>query len=195
MAESPRDIVIIGGPNGAGKTTAAKELLLPRSLPFTNYVNADDIARNLSPRAPERAAIAAGRVMIKTMTDLLEQRTSFAFETTCSGLSHVAFLRRARAEGYRISLLFLWLPSPEYAIRRVALRVREGGHFIPDHIVTRRYRNGIARLRSHYLSLADVAAIYDNSDEGRRLVAERTPDRPLVVHDSVVWAKIEDIGA
>jgi predicted ABC-type ATPase len=100
-------------------------------------------------------------------------------------------IRQCKVEGWRVTLLFLWLPSPQAALDRVARRVREGGHGIPADVVVRRYRAGLSNMYRLYLPLADVAAIYDNSDNGRVLIAERTPDRSLAVHDATRWAIIE----
>lgn len=185
-----RDIVIIGGPNGAGKTTAAPAVV-PRHLGIREFVNADEIARGLSPFNAERAALQAGRLMIARMRDLVQAGESFAFETTCAGRSYVPWLQECRAQGWRVTLVFLWLPTPQTAVDRVARRVRQGGHQIPTEVVIRRWKTGIANMRDCYLPLADAAAIYDNSDVGRVLIAERTPDVPLVVYDAVRWAMIE----
>jgi predicted ABC-type ATPase len=185
-----KDIVILGGPNGAGKTTAA-QVLLPRKLRIREFVNADEIAQGLSPFNGEGAALAAGRLMIERMRNLVREGQSFAFETTCSGRGYAGLLRRCKAEGWRVTLLFLWLPSPQIALDRVARRVRGGGHAIPSNAVIRRYWAGLSNLRDLYLPLADVAAIYDNSDEGRTLIAERTPGAHLVLHDAARWAMIE----
>jgi predicted ABC-type ATPase len=163
-----RDIVVIGGPNGAGKTTAAPAVV-PQELGIREFVNADEIARGLSPFNAEGAAIAAGRLMIERMQ---------------------AFVRSGEK---RVTLLFLWLPSSRAALDRVARRVRQGGHGIPDNVVVRRYNAGLVNLRDLYLPLADVAAIYDNSDEGRTLIAERMPNASLVVHDPARWAMIERV--
>jgi predicted ABC-type ATPase len=185
-----KDIVIIGGPNGAGKTTAAPAVV-PRELGIREFVNADEIARGLSPFNFEGAAVAAGRLMLQRMHALVRGSESFAFETTCSGRAHASWLRECKADGWRLTLLYLWLPSPQSALDRVARRVREGGHGVPAHVVIRRYKTGLSNMRHLYLPLADVAAIYDNSDEGRTLIAERTPGVPLVVHDASRWATIE----
>jgi predicted ABC-type ATPase len=184
------DIVIIGGANGAGKTTAAWELV-PQGLGIREFVNADDIARGLSPSNAEHAAVAAGRLMIERMQALVQSGESFAFETTCAGRAYVPWQRACRARGWRVALLFLWLPTPEAALDRVARRVRQGGHAIPRDVVIRRWKAGSANMRNLYLPLSDVAAIHDNSDGTRILVAERTPDAPLVVHDAARWAMIE----
>ncbi len=129
--------------------------------------------------------------MIERMRYLVRKEQSFAFETTCSGRAHASWLRECKAKSWRVTLLFLWLTSPQAALDRVARRVRQGGHGVPRDVVVRRYWAGLINLRHLYLPLADVAAIYENSDEGRTLIAERTPDAPLVVHDPTRWAMIE----
>jgi predicted ABC-type ATPase len=185
-----KDIIIIGGPNGAGKTSTAQELV-PRELNIREFVNADEIARGLSPYNPEGAAVAAGRLMIERMKALARSGESFAFETTCAGRAYVPWLRDCQARGWRVALLFLWLPTPEAALERVSRRVREGGHAIPRDVVIRRWKAGLANMRNLYLPLSDGAQIHDNSDGRRILIAERTPDAPLVVHDAARWAMIE----
>ncbi len=184
------EIVIIGGPNGAGKTTAA-QLLVPQGLEISEFVNADEIARGLSPFNLEHAALAAGRLMLERIRELIKYRQSFAFETTCAGRTQLPTLRKCKADDWRLTLVYLWLPSPQAALDRVARRVREGGHGIPDDVVVRRYWAGLANLRLLYLPLADVAVIYDNSDGQRTLIAERLPEGSLVVHDANRWAMIE----
>jgi len=101
-------------------------------------------------------------------------------------------LRKCKADGWRVTLLYLWLPSPQVALDRVARRVRDGGHSVPDDVVVRRYWTGLSNLRLLYIPLSDVAAIYDNSDGHRSLIAERLPKGSLIVHDAERWAKIEE---
>lgn len=184
-----KDVVILGGPNGAGKTTAAKALL--PEIGIGEFVNADEIARGLSPYDAERAAVAAGRSMLERIRGLIAQGTSFAFETTCSGRTYLRLLQACKADGWQIALLFLWLPSPDMALARVARRVREGGHAIPEDVVVRRYRSGLSNMLRLYLPLADEASIYDNSDAGRVLIAERRSGSDLAVHDAGRWDAIE----
>ena len=132
-----KDIVVLGGPNGAGKTTAAGTLL-PVDLRTNEFVNADAIAAGLSPFNPEGSAVMAGRIMIERMRLLVREGQSFAFETTCSGRSHLRLLEVCRDAGYRLTLIFLWLRSPELAIERVRRRIGEGGHSIPEDVSVRR---------------------------------------------------------
>ncbi len=185
-----KDVFVIGGPNGAGKTTAAG-VLIPGHLGIREFVNADEIARGISPFNPEGSAIAAGKLMLQRIGELMRRGESFAIETTCAGRSHVRLLSECRDHGYRLTLIFLWLPSAEHALARVARRVREGGHRIPDDIVVRRYAAGLRNMRDLYLPLADVAAIYDNSDRAPKLVAERTRGNPLAIYDVTIWSLIE----
>jgi len=185
-----RDIIIIGGPNGAGKTSSAPAIL-QRRLDIHQFVNGDEIARGLSPFDPESAAVAAGRLMLQRIQALLQSGESFAFETTCAGRSHARWLLECKSHGWQVTLLFLWLPTPEAALDRVARRVRDGGHSIPRDVVIRRWKAGAANMRNIYLPLSDVAMIYDNSDAERVLIAERTLRVPLVVYDAARWAMIE----
>jgi predicted ABC-type ATPase len=186
-----KDIVIIGGPNGAGKSSSTPAIV-PHRLDIREFVNADEIARGLSPFNPTGPAIAAGRLMVQRIQALVRSGESFALETTCSGRAHAHWLRECKALGWRVTLLFLWLPTSQAALDRVAKRVREGGHAIPRDVVIRRWKAGAANMRDIYLPLSDIAMIYDNSDAGRVLVAERTLEVPLVVYDTARWAMIEE---
>jgi predicted ABC-type ATPase len=184
-----KEVVILGGPNGAGKTTSAA-IVLPAKLKIREFVNADEIARGLSPFNPEGSAVAAGKLMIERMHTLIQDGQSFAFETTCAGRGHARLLRMCRNAGYRLTLVYLWLSSPEQALDRVARRVAQGGHRIPNDVVVRRYTVGLRNMRLLYLPLVDIAYIYDNSDKGGVLIAERQPHEPLVVHDAARWNRI-----
>ena len=147
---------MLGGPNGAGKTTAA-QTLIPTALRIREFVNADEIARGLSPFNPEATAIAAGRLMVERIRALADAGENFAFETTCAGRGHARLLRNCRAAGYRATLVFLWLPSVEAALKRVARRVSEGGHGVPEGTVRRRYLAGLRNMRALYLPAVDLA--------------------------------------
>jgi predicted ABC-type ATPase len=186
-----KDVVVIGGPNGAGKSTSANRIL-PHALGITNFLNADEIARGLSPFDPDRAAVAAGRLLIAGIENCVRDGVSFAFETTCAGRSHVQRLKACRSNGYRITLVFLWLPSAQHALARVAQRVANGGHGIPGDIVRRRYAAGLRNMRHHFLPLADVALIYDNSGDAPLLIAEKTQRDSVTIRDATRWKLIED---
>lgn len=192
MANEGKDIFILGGPNGAGKTTAA-EVLLPQKLRIDSFLNADEIARRISPEDVEAAAFAAGRQMIEEMRALVREGQSFAFETTCSGKSYIRLLKECQAAGWRISLIYLWVPSAEYSITRVARRVSQGGHHIPDEVIRRRYLAGLWNMRHLYLPLAYDAFVYDNRDRALRLIARRAAGSPLVVLDEEIGARIEEL--
>src|SRR5262245_8852726 len=129
MSSVPPSVVVLAGPNGAGKSTAAPELL-KETLALTEFVNADVIARGLSAFDPERATIAAGRIMWKRLRELAHERENFAFETTLASKSYAPWLAKLVESGYRLELTFLWLPSADLAVARVADRVRMGGHAV-----------------------------------------------------------------
>jgi predicted ABC-type ATPase len=192
LADEGKDIFILGGPNGAGKTTAAA-VLLPQKLRIGAFLNADELARGISPDNVEAVAFRAGRLMIEKMRTLVRDGQSFAFETTCAGKSYIRLLKECQAAGWRISLTYLWVPSPEYSIARVARRVSQGGHHIPEEVIRRRYLAGLWNMRHLYLPLAYDATIYDNRDRALRLVARRAPGFPLNVIDEEIWARIEEL--
>jgi predicted ABC-type ATPase len=162
-------IIIIAGPNGAGKTTFAREFL-PYEADCPVFVNADLIAAGLSPFAPERAAMQAGRLMLQAIAHHLTQRENFAFETTLSGKSYAHQIPQWRRAGYRVELFFLRLLSADMAVQRVAERVRQGGHHIPEDTIRRRFDAGLQLLRAVYQPLVDQWAVYDNSGDEPQLV-------------------------
>jgi predicted ABC-type ATPase len=166
--KQPRCIVI-AGPNGAGKTTFALEFL-PKDAGVVHFVNADLIASGLSPLRPELAALAAGRLLLAELDRLARVRTDFAFESTLSGLSYVARLQRWKAAGYRIEIVFLRMASVQLALRRIAARVRQGGHDVPRADVIRRFERGWRNFLTTYRPLADAWTVHDNSGEKPRLL-------------------------
>jgi predicted ABC-type ATPase len=157
-----KKIIIIAGPNGAGKTTFARSFL-PREAQCLRFINADLIAAGLSPFAPEVAAIQAGRLMLTEIAACAKRGESFAFETTLSGLSYLRHIRQWRSEGYHVSLFFLSLPNAEAAIARVAERVRQGGHDVPESVIRRRFAAGLINLERAYKSAVDTWAVFDNA--------------------------------
>lgn len=157
-----KKIIVIAGPNGAGKTTFARNFL-PDEAQCPRFINADLIAAGLSPFAPEAAAIKAGRLMLEEIHASVERRESFAFETTLAGLGYLRHIARWRALGYCVSLYFLSLPSAESAIARVAERVRQGGHDIPEPVIRRRFAAGLQNFERRYRKCVDDWAIYDNT--------------------------------
>lgn len=155
-------VVIIAGPNGAGKTTFAREFL-PHEAHCPTFLNADLIAAGLSPFQPEVAAIHAGRLMLSEMDNQILMRRSFAFETTLSGRLYVRKIREWQALGYHVKLVFLRLPLADMAVARVAVRVAQGGHNIPETIIRRRFSAGLDNFERIYRSLVDAWVVYDNS--------------------------------
>jgi predicted ABC-type ATPase len=154
--------IIIAGPNGAGKTTFAREFL-PKDAAIVHFVNADLIAAGLSPLHPESANIAAGRLFVHELDRLAKICASFAFESTLSGLTYVNRLKRWKALGYRIGIVYLRLPSKSLALRHIASRVKQGGHNVPRADVIRRFDRSWLNFQSVYRLLADEWTVYDNS--------------------------------
>jgi len=161
MDKNPR-VIIIAGPNGAGKTTFAREFL-PNEAECPVFVNADLIAAGLSPFSPESASIQAGRLMLKEICRYASGLESFALETTLSGRGYLRMIEQWQIAGYRVKLLFLQLTSPEEAIARVAQRVQQGGHNIPEAVIRRRFAAGIENFKKLYAPQVDTWALYDNS--------------------------------
>ena len=162
-------IIIIAGPNGAGKTTFARSFL-PKEAQCPRFINADLIAAGLSPFQPEAAAIRAGRLMLEEINDAVAQGETFAFETTLAGVGYLRRIRHWRRLGYHVSLFYLRLPNVETAIARVAMRVRQGGHDIPEDVIRRRFDAGVRNLEQRYKAAVDAWAVYDNEGESPKLL-------------------------
>lgn len=167
------NLYIIGGPNGAGKTTASYNLL-PDVLHCPNFVNADEIARGLSPFAPETVAVPAGRIMLQRIDELLQQKVDFAIETTLATRSYVQLVHRAQALGYKVHLIFFFLENEEQAIQRVAQRVSNGGHNIPEADIRRRFKRGIYNLINLYMPICNSVLMYNNMKTPAQLVAKKS---------------------
>lgn len=167
-------LYIIAGPNGAGKTTFIKRFA-PRHLAMLDFLNADEMARGLSPLAPERAQIEAGRLMLERTRQFIAAGKSFAMETTLSGRTYRLLLKQAKEAGFATHLDFLVLPSVEDSIRRVANRVVQGGHNVPEADLRRRFRLGLQNLFNLYRPFCDTWNVYLNADDAV-LVAHGTPD-------------------
>jgi len=186
------NLYVIAGCNGAGKTTASYTIL-PEILDCKEFVNADNIAAGLSPFNPERVALEAGRIMLSRIHDLLNEGADFAFETTLSTRSYVSLIKEAKEKGYDVTLLHLWLDSPEHAIKRVAKRVAKGGHHIPDDVVKRRYYRGVRNLIELYTPLCDRWLVFDNMDVEPRLIAKCDEFGETVLNDEI-WSIIKQLG-
>ena len=169
--DTNRKIIIIAGPNGAGKTTFALEYL-PHEAKCPSFVNADLIGAGLSPFQPEVVFFRAARLMLEEIRNHVQQRRSFAFETTLSGLTYARMIPRWRSDGYRVKLIFLSLANPEEAIKRVELRVRQGGHHVPPDVIRRRFASGLKNFQNKYRHIVDYWQWFDNSGNTAILVDE-----------------------
>jgi predicted ABC-type ATPase len=167
------NVYLIAGPNGAGKTTFATEFL-PGLVQCREFVNADLIAAGLSPFAPETQAMRAGRLLLTRIRELAEAHLDFGFESTLAGRSYVKLIADLKRSGYVVTLFFLWLPSAEIAVARVASRVSQGGHNIPEATIRRRYEAGLRNFFGMYVSLADGWHLYDGSWLPPALIAENS---------------------
>ena len=185
------ELYIIAGCNGAGKTTASMSIL-PEVLNCREFVNADAIAAALSPFNPESVAFEAGRIMLNRVRQLLSEGVDFAFETTLATRSYVSLIKDAKQLGYRVTLLYFWLSSPEFAINRVAIRVAKGGHNIPEEVIRRRYFRGIDNLLNLYSARCDRWQLFDNTDKQSELIAFKEDDR-IIVQNETIWNFIRNL--
>ena len=165
------NLYIIAGCNGAGKTTASYSVL-PEALECHTFVNADEIARGLSPFEPEAVAIQAGRIMLQRIDDLLVRGQDFAFETTLSAKSYIQTVKKAQAFNYYVTVVYFWLDSPQLAIERIQKRVAEGGHHVPNDVVIRRYKRGLINFFNLYLPICDYWMLINNSVKPSETIAE-----------------------
>lgn len=186
-----KNLYIISGCNGAGKTTASYTVL-PEVLDCREFVNADEIARGLSPFNSESVAIEAGRLMLSRIEELLERDESFSIETTLATKSYINLVRRAQAKGYNVKLLFFWLNSPGLAVQRVAERVAKGGHNIPMDVIRRRYVAGISNLFRLFMREVDYWEIYDNSEYPAVQIATGGKNEKTEIIIEVTYNKIAE---
>ncbi len=180
-------VVVLGGINGAGKTTASRAVLQD-VLKIPTFVNADAIARGLNGLNPEAESFRAGRLMLEEMNRLVEARADFAFETTLSARTYAAWLGRLRVLGYETYLFYYWLDSPELAIRRVANRVKSGGHHVPDVDIRRRYARSVRNFVELYRPVADHWEVYDNTTGRPKLLAMGDADDEAIDNE-YDWAE------
>lgn len=185
-----KNLYIIAGCNGAGKTTASFTIL-PEILDCKEFVNADEIAKGLSPFQPEKVAFEAGRIMLKRIDELFEENENFAFETTLATKIYKQKIISARELGYNVTLLFFWLKNTELAKERVKTRVKEGGHNIPEEVIERRYYRGINNLFEIYLPMVDQALIFDNS-EGRPIIIAEKNDNGIMVIENARFTELKN---
>lgn len=187
------NLYIISGSNGSGKTTAS-HTILPEMLKCEEFINADEIARDLSPFNPEKVAIEAGRIMLSKIARMINGQEDFAFETTLSTKSYVNTIQKAKENGFYITLIFFWLDSEELAIERVHTRVKEGGHNIPENIIKRRYISGIRNLFKLYLPICDYWIMFNNSTPIIKLIAEGNYENVLKIINNSIFSKMKNIS-
>lgn len=186
-----KKLYIISGCNGAGKTTASVTIL-PEIFECKEFVNADEIAKGLSPFNPESVAIQAGKLMLERINYLLTQNDSFAIETTLSTKSYQNLVLQAHEKGFYVQLLYFWLPSPEFATARVVQRVKEGGHNIPKDVIYRRYYAGIKNLFEIYMPIVDYWVIYDNITSPPQKIGYGMKNN-IIITDTYKYNKIKSL--
>jgi len=186
-----KNLYIIAGCNGAGKTIASFTIL-PDILNCREFVNADEIARGLSPFQPEKVSFEAGRIMLNRIQELLFSKQDFAFETTLATKSFKNTIIKAKNNNFNVILLFFWLNKVELAIERVKIRVKEGGHHIPSDIIKRRYKRGIQNLFSIYLPIADEFMLFDNSSGEVELIANKIKDDDIKIYNFKTFKNIQN---
>jgi predicted ABC-type ATPase len=187
-----KELFVIAGCNGAGKTTASFSLL-PSILNCDEFVNADEIAKGISPFHPDQVSIEAGRIMISRINELRQKGVNFAFETTLSSRSFVSTIDRCKQDGYSVTLVFFWLSSVDLAIKRVHERVKEGGHNIPEETITRRYFKGLKNLFNLYQNKCDLILIFDNSDRISELLYEKSTNSKEFIYNDLKFQAIISI--
>lgn len=186
-------LYIISGANGSGKTTASYSLL-PELLDCSEFVNADEFAKSLSPFNPDRASISASRFMVKKIHYLFDRRRDFCLETTLATRSLLKMIRNAQEQGYFVTVLYFWLRTPELAIQRVAARIAAGGHAVPEETIRRRYKTGLNYLFHDYMPICDKWILADNSDPPFRIIAEGNR-KGLTVREMDLFMQIRKIAA
>lgn len=185
-----KKLYVLAGCNGAGKTTVAY-FILPEILQCKEFVNADEIAKGLSPFQPQKALYAAGKILLKRIHDLIEVGSDFAIETTLSAISYRKIIEQAQANGYYVNLIFFWLSSVELAKERVRLRVSEGGHNVSDAVVERRYHKGLDNFFEVFLPLCDNVMLFDNSAATPKLVLSKTKGNAPEIIENEIYQQIQ----
>ena len=186
-------LYIISGPNGSGKTTASYGVL-PELLDCSEFVNSDEFAKHLSPFSPESAYITASRLMMRKVKYLFDRREDFCIETTLATRALIKMTRKAQELGYYVTVLYLWLETPDMAVQRVANRVLAGGHDVPEETIRRRYSVGLHYLFRDFMPLCDRWILCDNSDDNLRLVAESSGSG-ITVRDPETFGKIKTMNS
>lgn len=186
-------LYIISGANGAGKTTSSFTVF-PEILKCKEYINADSIAKAISPFNPDSVSIQAGKILLKRIEMLVSEKVDFAFETTLSSKSIIGIIKKAKSSGYKINILFFYLNSYHIAYRRVTERVKHGGHNIPRNVIKRRYIRGVINLINIYKNICDFCLIVNNSGKVPKIIAEikNNSTQKTLVHSEKEWKRLID---
>lgn len=185
------NLYIISGCNGAGKTTASFTIL-PEMLNCKEFVNADEIAKGLSPFQPETVSFHAGRILVERIRELIDLKVDFGFETTLTTLSYVNTIKLAKQMGFTVTLIYFWLDNVTLAIERVKTRVGEGGHNIPEAVIRRRYYRGMVNLCEKFINICDYWIVINNSSRPFNFVAEGQGAAKVEIYDNRVWDLIKN---
>lgn len=188
-----KNLYIIAGCNGAGKTTASYNVL-PNILDCKEFVNADEIAKGLSPFNVESVAVQAGRLMLERIDSLMGRGVSFSIETTLATKSYSSMVSHAKNLGYRVFLFYFWLETPELAKQRVLHRVLNGGHNIPEEVIVRRYYNGIKNLFNIFMGIVDEWMIFDNSETQSVMIAKGSHGASPTIKKIDIFNKLKKIA-
>ena len=188
-----RNVYVIAGPNGSGKTTFAIKFL-PEYVKCPHFINADLIARGLSPFSPGTAAIKAGKLVLEQIHQFAGQGVDFAFETTLSGKLYLNLFESLKKKGYKIHIFFLWIPNTDLAVSRIKNRVARGGHDVPVQDVLRRFSRSISNFFRLYQSFADSWMLFDNTGINPILIAQGKNSRIKIINEHSYNRVIEGIG-
>jgi len=188
-----RNVYVIAGPNGSGKTTFAIKFL-PEYVKCPHFINADLIARGLSPFSPGTAAIKAGKLVLEQIHQFADQGVDFAFETTLSGKLYLNLFESLKKKGYKIHIFFLWIPNTDLAVSRIKNRVARGGHDVPVQDVLRRFSRSISNFFRLYQSFADSWMLFDNTGINPILIAQGKNSRIKIINEHSYNRIIEGIG-
>lgn len=184
---------IIAGCNGAGKTTASYTVL-PEMLECSQFINSDEFAKSFNPFKPEAAAIRASRFMLMKFHYLFEKKLNFGIETTLATKTLLKMARKAQKEGYEVTIMYIWLRTPDMAVERVKARVATGGHFIEEDTIRRRYYTGLRYFFTEYLPFCDHWILMDNSTPPLRIVARGNKNEEPEILDETTYSTIRELS-
>jgi predicted ABC-type ATPase len=185
-----KKLFIIAGANGSGKTTLSKELL--REEKELNFLNADDIAKKISPKNLERARISAAKELHKRLENLLKNRLPIAIETTLAGNNYIKTIEKAKNLDYHIAIIYSFVDNPQTCINRIKIRVLNGGHNIPKEDIIRRFTRSKNNFWHKYKNKVDEWLLYYNGEMQYSLVAEKNAGI-TILNDGLYKKFLEDV--